>query len=55
VSDYEVIIGSDIKLVKRAVGDLLVQGWTPAGGISICYDPDGILMYAQAMVLDDPI
>lgn len=38
-------------VLRKAVEDLMEEGWIPLGGVSVACNPDGALIYCQAMVL----
>jgi hypothetical protein len=40
-------------VLRKAVEDLMEKGWMPLGGVSIACDPDGAIVYWQAMVLPE--
>jgi len=40
-------------VLLKAVEDLMEEGWMPLGGVSIACDPDGAIVYCQAMVLPE--
>lgn len=40
-------------VLRKAVEDLMEEGWMPLGGVSIACDPDGAIVYWQAMVLPE--
>jgi hypothetical protein len=59
MKDYVVITYAELAIVEKEVRQLLNDGWTVAGGISMAYKHEhghhgehvhGHLVYAQAMV-----
>lgn len=52
--EYYTVIQENDSRLDELVTNLLERGWQCQGGIALTGNPDGVLVYAQAMVRETP-